>query len=108
MTTDTTDLRAQHRKVVQDLLVDGELLLLSVIQEDKEVVGVVNPLFGDPGTFGIVLADMVTHVVAAYAEASLDPIRVRQSILAALGAELDFPTNTTTSVQKACNDIPQA
>ena len=47
----------------------------------------------DPAAWGILLADLVTHLSEAYAlEKGVEPKVARERILHALQMELDFPT----------------
>ncbi len=92
-------------KLIRELLEDGDFLFLAVGQPDGRVVVAVNPAYTDPGEFGVLLADMVRHLTNAYIKEGYDPRSVRNSILSALGAELDWPTDTPRAIQEA-GDAP--
>jgi hypothetical protein len=87
---------------------DSQLLLVASEAEDGKTIVIVRTLYGDPRHFGVLIADLVTHVANAYVEEGFDPISVRNSLLQALGDELDFPTDSPQAIKKAARAIPEA
>jgi hypothetical protein len=59
-----------------------------------------NNEFDAPGIWGIVLADVVQHLVNAYAREGMSGPAVRQEIVKLLMAELDKPTAKAKRVEE--------
>lgn len=100
--------RDEQMQTVGELLKDGDLVILVVDRGDGGVSAAVNTLYDDPSAFGIVLADLVTHLVGAYSVAGYSHKAVREAILAALGEELDFPSTVPQVIKEAGDDLPRA
>ena len=104
------DLDAQLIHVKQ-VLVEGQLALVAAETEvgpPGGVVVIIRPIYDDPGVFGVILADIVSHVANAYTDSGFDPVRARNRILEVLGDELDFPTDTPRAIREAVRDVPEA
>ena len=67
-----------------------------------------NNEFETPGIWGIVLADLVQHVVNAYQKDGMSGPAVRRDIIEFLLAELDAPTAKAVSVDPECDDEEEA
>lgn len=68
--------------------------------EDGGVVAMLNiEEFDNPGQWGIAIADLVQHVVNAYASEGMHPLMCRQELLHYLMAELDTPTDKAEMVR---------
>ena len=100
--------RDEQMQVAGDLMKDGDLMILVVDKGDGSMSAAVNTLYDDPSAFGIVLADLVTHLVGAYSVAGYSHKAVREAILAALGEELDFPSTVPQVIKEAGDDLPRA
>jgi hypothetical protein len=96
---------------VKKILGEGQLALVAADMDREEsggLVVIVRPLYDDPGVFGVILADIVSHIANAYTDNGFDPVRARNRVLAVLGDELDFPTDTPRAIREAVRDIPEA
>jgi len=98
----------EQMQALGDLVKSGDLLFAAAACTNGEAVAVVNALYEHPGSIGVVLADMVGHIVGAYVEAGYDPMKAKAAVLEALGEELDFPTCTPTSIEEMKGVIPEA
>tara|TARA_Y100000310_G_scaffold94625_1_gene92374 strand:+ start:972 stop:1304 length:333 start_codon:yes stop_codon:yes gene_type:complete len=98
----------EQMQAAGDLLKSGELLFMAVARDNGEVAVGVNALYESPTQFGLVLADMVSHIVKVYAKANYAPQATRSAILSALGEELDFPSGVPSCIEEAERVIPQA
>lgn len=64
-----------------------------------------NNEFDTPGIWGIVLADVVQHLVNAYTRDGMSGLAVRQDIVTLLMTELDKPTAKAQRVEADWGDI---
>jgi hypothetical protein len=83
---------ADNEQVVLALnLLEGGDMLLMAVARDKEIAVAICPSYDDPRAFGIILADMVEHIVSAYEEKDFDPQEVRDAVMDVLLTELAEP-----------------
>jgi hypothetical protein len=79
-----------------------ELTPFMVVSRHEEggVVAMLNLReFDNPGQWGIAIADIVQHVINAYASEGMHPLMCRQELLHYLMSELDSPTDKAEMVR---------
>jgi hypothetical protein len=97
----------EQMQTVGDLLKSGDLVVMVVENEKGETTVGVNAMYEDPAAFGVLVADMISYIIGAYATAGYSHKAVRETLLAALGDELDFPTYTPNVIHEARRDRPK-
>ena len=100
--------RDEQMQAAGELLKAGDLIFMAVESEEGEISIGINAMYEDPGNFGILMADLVTHIIGSYARAGYSHKAAREVILAALGEELDFPTYTPNVIYEARRDRPKS
>ena len=63
------------------------------IADGRQIVALSPNLWGDPGSWGLMLVDIARHLSKQYAEAGQDEAEVLSRIRSAFDAEWNHPTN---------------
>lgn len=74
--------------------------LLSIFLEDNGMICLLNTNeFDDPAYWGMVLADIVGHIVNGYEKQGLSRAVVRSRVIFALSEELEKPTSEAREIE---------
>ena len=77
----------------------GAPFLVLTRENDNAMMCMANTgMFSEPGVWGIILADVVQHLINAYEDAGLSRDAVRSQIVRVLDAELSNPSDTAYRV----------